>query len=175
MIVNNFRWTYLVLFFFVGISLTSCAESKPPYYGAFIKDGSKYIELTQRDTVGIPSESELEGVEVATNSPPVIVLWQPNINLQYLQLFSVNSGNELQYHAVPKDNGIIELTSTDKLEPGLYCYIQGDPMGAILPAWCFEIASGMENPTISLINNTTQKSTPPATEIMDELENLPGY
>jgi parvulin-like peptidyl-prolyl isomerase len=164
-----------VIIVLLSIFLTSCVESKPPYYGAFIKDGSKYIELAQRDAFGIPSESELEGVELTQNSQPVIILWQPNINLQYLQFFSVTNNNELQYHAVPKDNGIIELTSADKLEPGFYCYIQGDPMGAILPAWCFEISSGLENPTVSSISNTTEKTNPLETEAVDVLDNLPGY
>jgi len=120
--------------------LTACGgDKKPPHYGAFMKDGKDLVELTEMKAFGVPNSSELEGVPIAPDSQPVIVLWNPDTRLQYLQLLSISSRQTLRYNANPKDEGIIELQSVDPLDPGRYCFIQGDPLGLELPAWCFEV------------------------------------
>ena len=128
-----------IVFLLVATALACGGSAKPPYYGAFIKDGSDLIELTEMQAFGVPRSNELDGIPIAPDSQPVIVLWQPDTRLQYLQLFSTSPRQELLYNADPKDEGIIELRPADPLDPGRYCFIQGDPLGMGLPAWCFEV------------------------------------
>lgn len=123
----------------LAVALTACGEKKPPFFGAFMKDGSDFIELTQVEAFGVPKPGELERVPLAPDAQPVVILWQPNTVLQYLQLFSIESREEIRYTANPREDGILGLRPVDSLEPGQYCFIQGDPLEAFVPAWCFEV------------------------------------
>ena len=136
---NHFLFVVFLLVM-LALILTACGgDKKPPYFGAFMKDGGDLVELTEMQAFGVPNSNELDGVPIAPNSQPVIVLWKPDTRLQYLQFFSTNPRQELRYNADPKDEGIIELQPVDPLDPGRYCFIQGNPLGMGLPAWCFEV------------------------------------
>ncbi len=134
---------YIVLFF--AIILTSCAEKKPPHYGAFIKNRNDLIEIAQIDIVDIPDATSLQGIKIAPESQPTIVLWQQNTILDYLQFMSIATQEKLNYDAVPTEYGAFELKPVDVLAPGQYCYIQGNPTAAILPAWCFQVTGDTVN------------------------------
>ena len=127
-------------FVVLTLGMLACGgDRKPPYYGAFLKDGRDLVELTEMRAVGVPRSGDLDGVPIASDSQPVIVLWKPDTRLQYLQFFSISPRQELRYNADPKDEGIVDLRPVDPLDPGRYCFIQGDPLGMGLPAWCFEV------------------------------------
>lgn len=124
----------------LALFLAGCAgDTKPPHYGAFIKNGSRLTELAEMRVHRVPLPSALQDVPTTSDSRPVVVLWKADTRLQYLQFFSTSPRRELSYVADPKSEGIIELRPADALEPGHYCYVQGDPLGMGLPAWCFEV------------------------------------
>jgi hypothetical protein len=133
-----------IVFFLMLFLLMLCAcgggNPEPPYFGAFLVDGNELIELDQGTAFGVPSFDDLNGVPVAPDAQPVVLLWQPNTQLQYLQFFSIRPKEELDYTASPNDEGVLELQPRNTLNPGRYCFIQGDPLGMGLPMWCFEIA-----------------------------------
>jgi hypothetical protein len=128
----------LVLSVLLATTLSACGNKNPSYYGAFIRKGGNLIEITSMQVVGVPSPSDLDGIPV-TDSRPVIVLWEPDTNLQYLEFYSATSHEELKYTADSKKDGSIDLRPTDSLRPGRYCFIQGNPSAAFLRAWCFEV------------------------------------
>ncbi|MBK8989704.1 MAG: hypothetical protein IPM39_27210 [Chloroflexi bacterium] len=110
------------------LSACSGQYQQLPYFGAFLVNGDDLIELEKGTAFGVPRFGELDGVPVTPDSQPVVLLWQPDTQLQYLQFFSVSPKEELDYTANPKDEGVLELQSRTPLEPGRYCFIQGDPL-----------------------------------------------
>ena len=69
----------LILFF---LFLAACGGNvEPPYFGAFIIDGRELIEIPQATAFGIPDYRDLDGVPVAPNDNPEILLWQQNTRL----------------------------------------------------------------------------------------------
>lgn len=157
----------------VLLILSACSGQNPelPYFGAFLVDGDDLIELEQGTAFGVPRFGELDGVPVSSDSQPIVLLWQPDTQLQYLQFFSVSPKEELDYTANPKDEAVLELQPRTTLDPGRYCFIQGDPLGMGLPMWCFGIAgeggedissdeSGSSQPSIDIpISNLCGIST----------------
>jgi hypothetical protein len=131
-----------VLLFSLLTVLSACGGGTPelPYFGAFLVDGNELIELEQGTAFGVPSYNDLNGVPLAPDAQPVVLLWQSNTQLQFLQFFSIRPEEELDYTASPNDEGVLELQPRTALNPGRYCFIQGDPLGMGLPMWCFEIA-----------------------------------
>jgi hypothetical protein len=120
---------------------TPSVEVKPPYYGGFLKDNGDLIEVPEMELFGYPGTGEMTGVPSISNTQPIFVLWKPDTRLDYLDLYSVDMQERINYHAVPKDDGILELQPAEFLPPGYYCYIQGDPLQAFLPGWCFQVSS----------------------------------
>jgi ribosomal protein L32 len=114
-------------------------DKKPPRYGAFLKQGRSLVELPEIEMFGIPRESEIDQPVTTKDTNPVVLLWRPDTRLDYLMLFSLKGRSEVRYEAAAKGDRMIELTPTQSLRPGLYCYIQGDPLGTFLPGWCFEV------------------------------------
>ncbi len=139
--IRKNRWLspILALAVLTLIAVACAGEQKLPYYGAFVVNGRDLVELAQVESYGVPSSYELEGIPIAPDSQPVIILWQQDTNLRYLQLFSTSPREELRYTAAPKGDGVLELQSVDVLSPGRYCYIQGDPLEMGLPTWCFQV------------------------------------
>jgi hypothetical protein len=128
----------LVLFLIVSIASSLFADKKPPHYGAFLKQGNSLVELFEQELFGIPRAGSIENLEYTSNIQPVVLLWRPATRLDYLTLYSISERDQIRYTAAEKD-GIIELSPTQPLDPGIYCYVQGDPLAAFLPGWCFEI------------------------------------
>lgn len=156
--------TFLVMFITViAFGVVACqGETKPPYYGAFIKHGRDLIELTQITAFGTPSSNELQGIPITADPRPVIVLWQPDTQLQYLQLVSTSPRQEFRYNATPKQDGVLELQPSDPLANGRYCFIQGNPLSMGLPAWCFQIGSELQTSMVSPTPTATNLPTPSA-------------
>ena len=132
-------FTIAILAILFVLSLCSCGEKAPPHYGAFLKDGGNFIELPELEVFGRITERDVAGAPVAPDSHPVVALWRQGTRLEYLMLYQINPFEELRYTADPKDDGVINLRPVDPLQPGYYCYYQGDPLGMGLPAWCFEV------------------------------------
>jgi hypothetical protein len=130
----------LVVFVLLILAFTAFGGAKkPPHYGAFIKEGGRLIEIPELEVFDIPRESEIDHPVVTKDDRPVVILWRPDTRLDYLFLFSLKGRSEVRYEAAAKDDRMIELTPAQSLRPGLYCYIQGDPLGSFLPGWCFEV------------------------------------
>ncbi|WP_420642238.1 hypothetical protein [Candidatus Leptofilum sp.] len=145
---NLFLKGVLLISLLTILSACGGGNPEPPYFGAFLVDANELIELEQGTAFGVPSFNDLNGVPIAPDSQPVVLLWQPNTQLQYLQFFSIRPKEELDYTASPNDEGVLELQPRAALNPGRYCFIQGDPLGMGLPMWCFEIA-GEEGDAVS--------------------------
>lgn len=121
-------------------SATPTSENNlPPYYGAFLKQGSSLVELPELELFGAPKTYDVNQRKVTNDNQPIVLLWRPNTRLDYLVLYSVTEREEIRYNAIPKDEGILELYPAQALDSGIYCYVQGDPLAAFLPGWCFEV------------------------------------
>lgn len=123
--------------------LAACGSGtpEPPYFGAFLVDGRELVELNTIEAFGRLTINDARGAPVSDESQPVVVLWQQDTQVQYLELRVLQGGSSvpIDYTAVPGENGIIELTPSNELSAGSYCYIQGNPLAFGLPAWCFTI------------------------------------
>jgi hypothetical protein len=114
-------------------------NNTPPYYGAFLKQGSSLVELPELELFGAPKTYDVNQREVIKDNQPIVLLWHPNTRLDYLVLYSVTGREEIRFNSTPKEGGILELRPAQALDSGIYCYVQGDPMAAFLPGWCFEV------------------------------------
>lgn len=122
------------------IAQVACRSSKPPHYGAFLKEGSQLIELLQFE--GPPEADQINNIPVASNSNPTIMFWYPDIVLQYLFLVSnAGEGEEVGFNVVPEDDDLLEIQPKQPLAPDIYCLVQTDPLGVFFffPNWCFRI------------------------------------
>jgi hypothetical protein len=122
--------------------LAACVggSAKPPHFGFFLKDGAKLVEM--QEFSGSPDRGETVGIPSTRDTQPVIIVWHNRIVPQWLQLFSdYGEGEVLGYDTVPKADGLLELQPQSALEPDVYCFVQGDPLGIPyhLATWCFRI------------------------------------
>lgn len=123
------------------LALAACSDPEPPHFGAFLKDGRELVELEQLNAVRVPSSSELDDINIPISSDiqPVIILWMPDTQLEYLRLAST-ADESFDFSAAPMENGALELQPSEPLESGRYCYRQGDPLAMALATWCFEVS-----------------------------------
>jgi WD40 repeat protein len=137
------RQSFLLLIIFFIFSFVSCSKNELPYYGVFLKEKSDYIQMIEFE--GPPDISETEKIPVTDNSQPVILVWRPDIVLRYLELQSdAGDGDNVEYNVAPgQQEGALEISPRASLSSGIYCLVQGDPLGAPygLLHWCFEISS----------------------------------
>ena len=129
----------VVVFLVVSMISSMLGDKKPPHFGAFIKQGNSLVEIHEQELFGVPRASDLDQVTMSKDRQPVVLLWQQNPRLEYLVLYSVSEREETRYNASAKDDGIVELIPVQPLDSGIYCYVQGDPLVAFLPGWCFEV------------------------------------
>ena len=124
------------------IGIMAClSSSKPPHTGAFLKEGSKLIEMTTFQ--GGPDANTTEGIPSTTNRKPIIVFYEPQANLEYLTMYNYYANGQVEYTTNPKDNGLYELQPTSELQDGQYCLYAGDPMmpDALINQWCFRVGN----------------------------------
>jgi hypothetical protein len=123
--------------------LTACSQKKPPYFGAFLMKNGGFVELTELEIFDITTIADQVNLEITVDSQPVIVLWRPDTDLNSLEFYAINDdinrSEIIEYHATPKEDGIIEIRPSTSLSPGKYCLIQGDPLAVFLPGWCFKV------------------------------------
>jgi hypothetical protein len=129
----------LVLCLVVSMISSMFGDKKPPYYGAFIQQGRSLVELPEDEFFGIPRASSFDQLQNTNDTMPVVLLWRPDTRLEYLTFYSITGRKEVRYNATSKDDDIVELRPAQALDPGIYCYIQGNPLAAFLPGWCFEV------------------------------------
>lgn len=75
----------------------------------------------------------------SADTQPIVILWMPDTQLEYLRLAST-ANESFDFTAAPIENGALELQPAEPLEPGRYCYRQGDPLAMALATWCFEVS-----------------------------------
>ena len=129
----------LVLYLIISVGSAFFGDKKPPYYGAFLQQGRSLVELSEDEFFGIPRASSFDQLQTTNDSIPVVLLWRPDTRLEYLTFYSITGRKEVRYNATSKDDGIVELRPAQTLDPGIYCYIQGNPLAAFLLGWCFEV------------------------------------
>ena len=129
----------IVLYLIISVGSALFGDKKPPYYGAFLQQGRSLVELSEDEFFGIPRASSFDQLQTTNDTMPVVHLWRPDTRLEYLTFYSITGRKEVRYNATSKDDGIVELRPAQALDPGIYCYIQGNPLAAFLPGWCFEV------------------------------------
>lgn len=120
--------------------LACLGSSTPPHYGVFLKKGSSFVEMEAFQ--GGPPSLDVEGIPTASDSQPLIVMWSPEVDLGLLVLVDEQRGGSIAYDVAPGDEeGILEIRPGDPLDPGVYCFHQGNPMlpASRLPVWCFRV------------------------------------
>ncbi len=146
--------TVALILYFSGIFSNTpqllTKDAKPPHFGVFVKQNSELIELQEREIFSITTEGEMANAEVISDSQPIIIVWRNETNLDYLEFVKLNqylgqSKNSIRYNATPKEDGVIEITPASRLDDGIYCLIQGDPLAALKPGWCFRIGETINN------------------------------
>ena len=127
--------------------LVGCIGSsiEPPHVGVFLKRSadlfnwsSSLVEMVEFK--GVPSSYDVEGIPYAYNNRPVIVLWYPEVNIDFLGLVD-REGKQVPYD-VTQQGEILEIRPTNPLEDQeTYCLVQGDPTlpDSSIPYWCFSI------------------------------------
>ena len=127
--------------------LVGCIGSsiEPPHVGVFLKRdanlfnwSSSLVEMVEFK--GVPSSYDVEGIPYAYNNRPVIVMWYPEVNIDFLGLVD-SEGKQVPYD-VTQQGEILEIRPTNPLEDlEIYCLVQGDPTlpDSSIPYWCFSI------------------------------------
>ncbi len=126
----------------LGITPETSTESEtvPAHSGVFLKEENTFVEVPLSE--GMPEKSDSENIPTSSSSSPEIVVWQSNVNLDYLYVRRWGlSGDQVDISVSQVDEGTLTITFSASLEPGTYCLIQGDPLGSpySLPTWCFQI------------------------------------
>lgn len=135
---------FLSLLFFVA-----CGSGKPPAYGAYLKEGGRFVEIPQHYVVfGEPDDEELSDIPYAKEDRPVITFWQPQFSFDYLYLESgAGDGRLIPFEIIPQEEeGMVEIRPREGMDPDIYCLTQGDPFGVYLNTWCFgvgEVVAGV--------------------------------
>jgi len=160
----------------LSLCISSCGDqqSTPPYYGFFILEGREYIEIEEGEVLGEVWKSDIVDPPIAKDSQPVIVIWHPEAVFDYLQLLYVDEQYHIDYTIDSMGDDMYQVRPYDPLEPGYYCFIQGNPLAAFLSAWCFgyEVSAtgSSANPTSSNSNvSTTSPGDLTADEILEVL------
>lgn len=122
------------------VIIPSVFPSKPDHYGVFLREGKSFVEM--RPFAGAPSSGDIAGIPVTSDSNPTIILWDPTINLRYLNLRNMTSRRKtVDFAATPSSGDMLEAKPATSLSPDLYCFVQGDPLGVPgqLTHWCFRV------------------------------------
>ena len=109
----------------------------PDHYGVFLKDGNSFQNMQVFE--GKPSSETAPGIPTTTRSRPEFILWDPTINLRYLILRNMDNKEEIYFTTSPVKEGMLEVKPQSSLQPGFYCFIQGDPLSFFLNHWCFRV------------------------------------
>jgi len=156
--------------------LVSCSSSELPHYGAYLKDGTKLIEINQFDDS--PKEVEYSDIYKTTESQPTLIFWYPDSNLDYLELRSdAGDGVPIKFHTAPTEpDGALEISPAQPLPKDIYCLIQGGPFIILPPHWCFEVngAATEHNSQDSKEdkgNETNNEMADPAEEYRKKIQN----
>jgi len=112
---------------------SSQSECEPPYHGGFIKEEHcEFVELP-RGTGYSPAEN----IPHTTSIRPVIFIWEPELYMGNLTLLDKND-DSVPFNAYSRDD-VWELSLSNDLLPGEYCYRAGSPLQRMssAPRWCF--------------------------------------
>ena len=133
---------------FLSIACSGCAvgKAKPPHMGVFIKEGSKFIEISMQRGGSMPASNQ---VARCKDSDPTIVIWNDEISLDLLQVKLRDTGQEIAYDAVSNKDDIVTLSFRDDLQPGTYYVRQGNWMTPEknIPYWWFLVGDGEVTPS----------------------------
>lgn len=114
------------------------APAGPKQQGVYLQQGRKFIELEYYR--GAPGRDASAGIPSTSDKRPTLVLWDSSINLSYLELHRMSPRGKIDY-ATKWLGEMLEATPRNDLEPGQYCFIQGNPLATpgTLSHWCFEV------------------------------------
>lgn len=121
----------------IGILIFS-GSSKPDHHGVYLKQGRSFAEMQLYR--GAPGLTDTNGIPSTSEARPTLVLWEPTIDLRYLELYEISSEWYIDYTTAASGD-MIEVTPRSDLGPGRYCFVQGDPLGfpGTLSHWCFDV------------------------------------
>ena len=114
------------------------SPSGPKQQGVYLQQGKKFIELERYR--GAPDRDASTGIPSTSDPRPTLILWDSSINFNYLELHRMTPRRKVDY--TTKWSGeMLEATPRNDLDPGRYCFIQGDPIATpgTLSHWCFEV------------------------------------
>ena len=107
---------------------------KPSKPGVYLK--SSRMELRREQAMN----PQQQGVPRTTEKQPVLLVYLPGEDTQYLQLMRVSGGaRDLGFGTLSFDKGVYEIQPLNELGGGVYCVVLGGPL--MLPTdvswWCF--------------------------------------
>lgn len=140
----------------IGANACSSSKTQPPHYGLFLHENDAYAEMHYSE--GMPNNEIGIGIPVSQESQPIIVVWNPDINLSYFYLKEYGTyGDQVIFDVAPLDEGILEMRPSDPLPNGTYCFVQGNPIGSpySLATWCFNIGGEESIQSGNISENTS--------------------
>lgn len=149
------RLSLLLLLLF----LTSCGgSSEPPYFGVFLEEDGELLEMIEFR--GKPDSPTADGIPSTSNPEPIIVMWNPNVVLNYLGMSSLTGAGQVGYNVSLRDGDILEIRPVQSLANDTYCLTQGDPLLPFqsLSNWCFRV--GQQDNTASSSNIVPEPTIP---------------
>lgn len=128
----------LFLMLCISLVLASCSD-KPPHVGVFLRQGNSLVEMARYN--GGPDSSIAEGIPLASDSHPQIVMWNPEVNLDLLVLSAIGSSGTIAFDVSPQTDEILQIRFVEPLADGAYCFSQGNISlpHSLIPYWCFRV------------------------------------
>ena len=137
----------IILVCCISLLLLSClftGAKLPEYNGVYYIAGrNDYVELEMFK--GSPEPEQYSSLVVA-NDEPEFLFYEPNINLDLLQLYNLTGENEYSYSYIIEDDIQILISINNKMEDGIYCFSQGDysAIPGQTKTWCFSVGDNFE-------------------------------
>lgn len=123
-----------------SLLFASCGRSsEPPYFGVFLEEDGELVEMVQFR--GKPDSPTATGIPSTSNPEPVIVMWNPDVVLEFLNMSSLTGAGQISYNVSPREGDILEIRPVQSLANDTYCLTQGDPLLPFqsLSNWCFRV------------------------------------
>jgi tetratricopeptide (TPR) repeat protein len=109
---------------------------EPPYQGVFLYENGVFFDIQQYQ--GIPTSDN--GMPTSFDDQPVIVFWETGYDPENFNLIFQN-GAYVPFTAYEGKSDSDLLQPENKIEPGLYCLQQPDPVSNEDSLfWCFKVA-----------------------------------
>ena len=109
--------------------------------GDLYNTNETYIEIHEQEVDDSVLVSFVNGILPVLNPKPIIILWNAEININYLVLNYLDTDTNINFSIDRQNDDLYMISPSESLSPGTYCLIESVPFSSLSPAWCFEYLS----------------------------------